>query len=380
MATLSQQVLYADLFKDKVDRLTNIDDYAWGEELFEFPIIVFTKGGKTIPKYKSIYQSGVRVGLITINPLVAGMIEVVPALYEPSSKRIFIKDTQFNKYWIYLRESIKIGIDNNYNYCVEKGIKNPEDIVDLRALWDSCQEPFIKDGTIQYKVRKQEKNSREQRKRNRQSKIDDPNNIYFYSSNENGSRRIHDKECKELNYITDGSFTGSPDVPDGYILCPKCKRQLMIRIGCHPNTKQIPVCSRFFQEHRVSTAAIQKMIDRGITFHATNMSIMTINGIEDTWQIRAAGEGVSLWHNNYVRVSDTERYITDGFHKQNCKGNMSYMLNYIEGYTWKKHLEGEARKQSVIKEKPSVIVNEVEITKRWYSKLFDLLKKVLKVR
>ena len=182
MATLSQQVLYADLFKDKVDRLTNIDDYAWGEELFEFPIIVFTKGGKTIPKYKSIYQSGVRVGLITINPLVAGMIEVVPALYEPSSKRIFIKDTQFNKYWIYLRESIKIGIDNNYNYCVEKGIKNPEDIVDLRALWDSCQEPSIKDGTIQYKVRKQEKNSREQRKRNRQSKIDDPNNIYFYSS------------------------------------------------------------------------------------------------------------------------------------------------------------------------------------------------------
>ena len=83
MCAMSQQVLYAELFKDIEYKLTNIDDYAWGEELYEFPLIVYTKNRSTIPGYGRVCQEAVEVGLITINSHAEGMIEVVPALYWP---------------------------------------------------------------------------------------------------------------------------------------------------------------------------------------------------------------------------------------------------------------------------------------------------------
>jgi hypothetical protein len=52
-----------------------------------------------------------------------------------------------------------------------------------------------------------------------------------------------------------------------------------------------------------------------------------------------------LWHNNYVKTSETERYITDGFHNQNFdRKKLIPILNYIEGYSWQKHLANENRK------------------------------------
>jgi hypothetical protein len=52
-----------------------------------------------------------------------------------------------------------------------------------------------------------------------------------------------------------------------------------------------------------------------------------------------------LWHNNYVKTSETERYITDGFHNQNFdRKKVIPILNYIEGYSWQKHLANENRK------------------------------------
>ncbi|WP_405375491.1 hypothetical protein [Pseudobutyrivibrio sp.] len=374
MCAMSQQVLYAELFKDIEYKLTNIDDYAWGEELYEFPLIVYTKNRSTIPNYGRVCQEAVEVGLITINSHAEGMIEVVPALYWPTNKNIYIKDDIFNKYWRYLRKSIAIGIENNPEYCQEHGIEKPEDIVELRILRDYNHEPYIQGGKIKLKIRKQEQPKQTELKRARQSKLDNPKNIFFYSSNRDGSRQLHDKECEVLASIPDEKFMGSPDVPDGYILCRKCKRKLLIRMGCYPNTKQIPTCSGFFQKYRVSTTELERMVDMGMTFHAEDMSVMTINGIEDTWQLRAVGDRVSLWHNNYVKLSDTERYITDGFHDQKCKGNMTYMLHYIEGYTWKKHLEGEEQKKIKVEEEAHIAAIEAERKTHWYYRVLDKIK------
>lgn len=380
MCAMSQQVLYGELFKDIEDKLTNIDDYAWGEELFEFPIIVYTKNRSTIPGYKRICNEGIEVGLITINPNIAGMIEIVPALYEPRNKRVYIKDTQFNIYWKNLRKSIQIGIENNQEYCEHNDIKTPEDIVDLRILRDDIHEPYIQNGIIKIRVKKVDVPKEIQTKRARQSKLDNPLNVFFYSCNRKGSRQVHDRECDVLDSIPDDKFMGSTEIPDGYILCKKCKRNLLIRMGCYPNTKQIPICGRFFHEHRVGTTEIEKMIDKGITFHAEDMNVMTINGIEDTWQVRAVGDNVSLWHNNYVRVSNTERYITDGFHNQNYTGNMTGMLRYIEGYTWQKHLQGEERKRIKAEEEVRIVTVEPEPKAKscWYKKLFDRIKDFFK--
>ena len=148
-------------------------------------------------------------------------------------------------------------------------------------------------------------------------------------------------------------------------------------MGCYPNTKQIPTCSGFFQKYRVSTTELERMVDMGMTFHAEDMSVMTIIGIEDTWQVRAVGDRVSLWHNNYVKLSDTERYITDGFHDQKCKGNMTYMLHYIESYTWKKHLEGEEQKKIKDEEEACVVAVEAERKTHWYHRVIDRIKRFI---
>ncbi len=147
-------------------------------------------------------------------------------------------------------------------------------------------------------------------------------------------------------------------------------------MGCYPNTKQIPTCSGFFQKYRVSTTELERIVDLGMIFHAEDMSVMTINGIEDTWQVRAVGDRVSLWHNNYVKLSDKERYITDGFHDQKCKGNMTYMLHYIEGYSWKKHLEGKEQKKIKAEEEARVAVIEAERRSHWYDRVLDRIKKI----
>lgn len=49
-----------------------------------------------------------------------------------------------------------------------------------------------------------------------------------------------------------------------------------------------------------------------------------------------------LWHNNYVKTGPTERYITEGFHKQKVENkSLTQLLTYIEKYSFIKHLEKE---------------------------------------
>lgn len=49
-----------------------------------------------------------------------------------------------------------------------------------------------------------------------------------------------------------------------------------------------------------------------------------------------------LWHNNYVKTGPTERYITEGYHKQKVENkSLTQLLTYIENYSFIKHLEKE---------------------------------------
>ena len=47
---------------------------------------------------------------------------------------------------------------------------------------------------------------------------------------------------------------------------------------------------------------------------------------------------MSLWHNNYIRIGNSDRYITDGFHEQHIQSdNLKYLLDYIGGYNWQEY-------------------------------------------
>ena len=87
-------------------------------------------------------------------------------------------------------------------------------------------------------------------------------------------------------------------------------------------------------------------MEKEMRFHAVSLKELVIKSKEDTWIVKGTdGHELRLLHNNYVKTSETERYITEGFHDQGLIGFSLYqILNYIEGYTWEKHLRGEERK------------------------------------
>lgn len=78
-------------------------------------------------------------------------------------------------------------------------------------------------------------------------------------------------------------------------------------------------------------------------FHATSMEELLVEGVEDTWIVKGlCNKNLALWHNNYVKTGPTERYITEGFHKQKVENkSLTQLLTYIEKYSFIKHLEKE---------------------------------------
>ena len=133
----------------------------------------------------------------------------------------------------------------------------------------------------------------------------------------------------DVKEIISERFQASDTIPVGKEMCPKCKRKLLFRVACYPNTKQIPICDRIFKKHRVSNGRMQHYVmDVGMKFHATEYSQMQVEGIEDNWIIKGLdSEHMELWHNNYVKTSSTERYITDGYHNQKVeRGTLGQLL------------------------------------------------------
>ena len=64
------------------------------------------------------------------------------------------------------------------------------------------------------------------------------------------------------------------------------------------------------------TSLLVKLVTSGVTFHADSLDRMLLKSKADTWLIEIEQGGPVLYHNNYVKLSETERYIVDGFHKQ----------------------------------------------------------------
>ena len=119
--------------------------------------------------------------------------------------------------------------------------------------------------------------------------------------------------------------------------------------ACRPVTKKIPICEQLLRRYQLNTQELGRLVlECGLRFEAIDMNSMKVIGKEDSWIIKEDTQyhTLELWHNNYIRLSETERYITDGFHNQGIYGaTMKELLNCIVNYTWDKHLEGEEQKR-----------------------------------
>ena len=155
-------------------------------------------------------------------------------------------------------------------------------------------------------------------------------------------RYVHDKSCRLVEKIKYWDFGALEELPKDREVCPHCKRRILIRNAIKSDTKRFAWYQRFFEKGRISDRVLEKFLcGIEVKLHMDTIDELIVKCNEDTWQIKMNSHGTySLYHNNYVMVSDEKRYITSGFHLQ--KYYPSYLpeiLAYIQTYDWQKHLE-----------------------------------------
>ncbi len=170
---------------------------------------------------------------------------------------------------------------------------------------------------------------------------------YFYSSK---ATCFHDRNCTYVAKIAPLEFRASAEMPENLYMCGKCRRDMLIRRACSPRTKQMGQIKYFLHQCCLDDVSLKRYIlQDNMKMYITADNELMIHCNEDTWKVSRDETGeLTLWHNNYVRISETERYvrrITDGFHKQICDTRwLKNILDYVESYTWEKHLIGEEKK------------------------------------
>lgn len=337
----SEKILYDYLFKELY---RNYDQalFLWGEELTDKRLYIYPGKIKDIPGYNTFSSRLINCGLITVNRKNDHPIACTSTRYDELTKTVYITENNFNGLWGLLKKSVALGIRLANQSETPCSIQSPKDILILDCLQRTGSTPALKNNRIIYLAK--ERSPEEIRlTASRQSAIDNQKNLYFYSKS---SGYVHDRLCGHLKGISPEEFAASDTFPEGREYCPHCIRQIFIRIGCAPNAKEIPVCNRIFAQYNVGTSQIRRFVEKeGMRFHAKTLSEMTVTCGEDTWVISLEDGKAKLWHNNYVRVSPEERYITQGFHLQKTNGGSSLYqtLKYIANYSWQKHLAAENR-------------------------------------
>ena len=385
----SEKKFYANELKQKALRF-NADIFVWGEELIDKKVILYPKKLKDVEEYNLIREQLEPCGIVLIDTRKSDFLYCTSATINTENGYVYFPEGSFNSAWKVLKNSIAKGVRISEEQTGSSPISKSEDVLVFDYLLRQGSTPVIENDVIKYVAR--EMTDEEKHKNSRkQSLLDNPKMLYFYSDN---SGYYHDKNCEDVKYIIPERFQASDKIPDGKEICPKCKRKLFFRIACYPNTRQMPICDRIFKKHRVSNGRIQHYVmDVGMKFHTTDYSQMQVEGVEDNWIIKGLDtDSMELWHNNYVKTSFTERYITDGYHNQKVEcDTLGQLLNYIETYSWKKHLQHERIMLEEAETEPeNKVITEIDndsyadnvenktpVRKKWYGKLWNVIKWLL---
>lgn len=378
----SEKEFYGYKFEKMALRF-NADIFVWGEELIGKNLIIYPKKLKNVIGYQEVKDDLEPCGLVLIDSYTIDILHFVSATVNTANGNIYITEPGFNSSWKLLKNSVSIGI----KIAKQNGgspIENPEEIIVLDNLHRTGSAPIIVNNVVKYEAKELTDEERYRYSR-KQSLLDNPRKLYFYEIN---GMYYHDKDCVEIKQIPPERFDASEEIPDKKI-CPKCQRIIYIRKACFPNTKQMGVCDKILRSHGVSLGKIEHCVmEAGMKFHATSIEELLVEGVEDTWVVKGLyTKNLTLWHNNYVKTGPTERYITEGFHKQKVgHKSLSQLLTYIESYSFAKHLEHEqlssvtnpiidSKKISQKRKMPKVL------SVSYIFKIFvDKLKKILNIR
>jgi ssDNA-binding Zn-finger/Zn-ribbon topoisomerase 1 len=338
----SEKEMYGSRLHEEVANF-NAEYFVWGEELIDKKLILYSKKLKQIPGYDEIKDVLEPCGLVIVNVSKKKYLHCTSAMLDTERGNLYMSEANFNSIWGYLKRSVGLGIRIAQQEGESCPVQNPEEIVVLDYLVREGSHPVIEDNVIKYQHRELT-NEEKQLYGRRQSLLDNPRMLYYFSET---GRYYHDKDCESVKEILPEQFHASETMPEDKEICPKCRRLIYFRKATYPNAKQSGICNRIFLNRQVPNSMISHCImDLGMKFHATTLDEMQVEYGEDTWIIKGLDtDMLSLWHNNYVKTSETERYITEGFHNQNVdRKKLVQILKYIEGYSWQKHLANENRK------------------------------------
>jgi ssDNA-binding Zn-finger/Zn-ribbon topoisomerase 1 len=382
----SEKEMYGSRLHEEVINF-NAEYFVWGEELLDKKLFLYSKKLKQVPGYYEIKDVLKPCGLVIVNVSRKKYLRCASAMLDTERGNLYMAEATFNSIWRDLKRSVDLGIRIARQEEKLCPIQNPEEIVVLDYLVRQNSYPVIEEDILHYRHRELT-NEEKQLHSRKQSLLDNPQMFYYFSET---GRYYHDQDCIFVKEILPEQFHASETIPEDKEICPKCRRLIYFRKATYPNAKQSGICNRIFLNRWVSNSRISHYtMDIGMKFHATTLDEMRVEYGEDTWIIKGLDtDMLSLWHNNYVKTSETERYITEGFHNQNAdRKQLSVVLDYIESYSWQKHLEHENDKligqdveyvaeESVENDSESSASGTTDKKRTWYQIFVDWVRKLI---
>ncbi|MBE5910156.1 hypothetical protein [Pseudobutyrivibrio sp.] len=334
----NEKELNMELAKEALKTLSgNITIALWGQDLVDGKIVLYSGRIKDLKMDRQIKERLVTAGLIFFNYRSPEYLKASMVKWDPELNAIYLQVEAFPRIWKFLKSSVRNGMNLKKQAGLECPINKPEDIIDLSLLDNNARKAFIQNDKVAYKSKEL---SKEEKRLigNKQRLLDDRKNKYFYSDEE---EIYHDKDCAMVKKIPIASFKASPIRPSGKSPCPSCVRRMLIREACFPHTKQIRPITAMLKTGWISNKQLEHLVvDDKIKLFTEGPGELKVVGKEDSWIITGFDEGMyNLYHNNYVKVSATERYITDGYHNQGVKSNrLHYLFDYINDYSYVGHV------------------------------------------
>ncbi len=325
-----------------------------------YPYICKLKEIKSQSKENAVFEDA---HIYLMNHMTGTLVKV-PCNIVEEEKEIYMTDGNFNKYWAIISANIWRYVNGNENH-LHISQYSMNDMVNLKYAEKPPKLVRIdKNYKLEYKgveldIETQRLISK------RASALDDSKIKYIYKKS---GGFVHDRSCDMVEKIGYMDFEASEELPPDRELCPRCIRQIYIRNSIKNDNKKFAWYKRFMEKGNVSFKTIKRFLSEGnVELHMDNINELQVKCHEDTWIIKLNDNGkYKLYHNNYVMVNETERYITSGFHLQKCHHTtVSAMLEHIEKYSWEKHLEtkkGEVAKEETVavQEKETAPVEVVE--------------------
>ena len=332
--------------------------YVCCDELEDYTFYPYVGTLKEIPGYsedRTAFED-VRIFLI-INT--TGKLVKVPCNIVEEFKKIYINEGNFNKYWKMISENICRSIRRSRNLNSDEVPQlSMNEHVDLALVENPSRSARIGQAyTIEYTGKEIDIETQRMISK-RASAMEDNRMRFVYAQSD---QFIHDKSCKQVENIKYWDFAAVAELPKDREFCPHCRRKILIRNAIKCDTKRFAWYQRFFEKGRVSNRVLEKfLLGTDVKLHMDMLDELIVKCNEDTWHIKMNSQGTySVYHNNYVMISDEERYITSGFHLQ--KRHPSYLsgiLTYIQAYDWQKHLAAKA----VVESEPVIQVEMEEKT------------------